>query len=542
MSNTGSDLAIQRLERLRQGLTESTGCEVEVWNRVEEWATAGKPASPALKEVLENVWDAGEAALHSPDDARQVFAPLGNEDYPTVASMPACGEAETLSLRLLQSSVRGLEAENRIDDLMSEIDCFAQQVTCDFEELTFLRRIPDVLDVSEQSGDLVAVARAVLSSLLHLIDAECIGFVFTHLEASGDHNQLVNWVGKPLFGDFTTWSLIRQYGPSAMHLPYVRNHFFRAEESAAFPGLSEFILVPVCRADRLMGWLFALNRASEFEADVNDTRTWEAIQREFGTSEATLLSSTASILATHASNIEHIQEKENLLTSIVRVMVSAIEAKDKYTCGHSERVALYGRRLAEELGYEHEDCERLYLTGLLHDIGKIGISDAILTKPDRLTDEEFEEIKKHPDKGWSILQVLDQMKYVLPGVLFHHERIDGRGYPDGLTGDRIPIDGRILAVADAYDAMTSDRPYRQGMPQERAEKILREGAGSQWDSLVIDAMFRAMKDIVAIRNTYQQKPEPVRTAELTRAMPTALPPIPGASGTDSRSEAAELLR
>ena len=143
---------------------------------------------------------------------------------------------------------------------------------------------------------------------------------------------------------------------------------------------------------------------------------------------------------------------------MVRSLVSALDAKDEYTCGHSERVALYGKILAEQAGYTEEERDRLYLTGLLHDVGKIGVSDAVLKKADKLTDEEFAEIKRHPDEGWAILQDLKQLQYVLPGVLFHHERVDGAGYPDGLAGTEIPKDGRLLAIVDAYDAMTSDRP------------------------------------------------------------------------------------
>jgi HD-GYP domain-containing protein (c-di-GMP phosphodiesterase class II) len=141
---------------------------------------------------------------------------------------------------------------------------------------------------------------------------------------------------------------------------------------------------------------------------------------------------------------------------------------------------------------------------LLHDVGKIGVSDSTLRKPDKLTDEEFAEIKRHPDEGWAILRDLEQLSYVLPGVLHHHERVSGGGYPDGLTGDSIPLDARIMAVADAYDAMTSDRAYRGGMPHERAIEILRQGAGTQWDADVVAAFLSVIEDIIAIRYGYRQ--------------------------------------
>jgi HD-GYP domain-containing protein (c-di-GMP phosphodiesterase class II) len=237
---------------------------------------------------------------------------------------------------------------------------------------------------------------------------------------------------------------------------------------------------------------------------------WDVSYLEFGTHEATLMSSSAAILATHARNVDLFREREELLVSMIRALVSAIEAKDEYTRGHSERVALYGKRLADELGLGEDYCERLYLTGLLHDVGKIGVRDAVLRKPGPLTDGEFEEIKQHPDKGWSILHDLEPLGYVLPGVLHHHENYDGRGYPDALAGEQIPLDGRILAVADAFDAMTSDRPYRTGMPLKQAEAILRDGAGRQWDPEMIDAFLRAMPDILAIKDTYRPRVQPTR--------------------------------
>ncbi len=175
-----------------------------------------------------------------------------------------------------------------------------------------------------------------------------------------------------------------------------------------------------------------------------------------------------------------------------------------------ERVARYAAMLGQHLNHDAEACERLYLTGLLHDIGKIAVPDATLGKPGRLTDDEFKTIMLHPDEGWAILIGLDQLKYVLPGVLYHHERYDGKGYPDGLTGEDIPLDGRILAVADAYDAMTSDRPYRKGMSHERAEALLFNGAGTQWDQDIVDALLAAGVDVTNIREGFRQEPRPAR--------------------------------
>jgi HD-GYP domain-containing protein (c-di-GMP phosphodiesterase class II) len=262
------------------------------------------------------------------------------------------------------------------------------------------------------------------------------------------------------------------------------------------------IIVPLLKGIQEMGWLVAINR---LVVPTDENVPLGMSDLEFGTVEAGLLASAASMLATQASNVELFVAKEGLLVGVVRAMVSALDAKDPYTCGHSERVALVGQRLARQLGLDERYCNQLYLTGLLHDIGKIGISDAVLSKPGKLSDQEFDEIKRHPDQGWLILHDLDPLNYVLPGVLHHHESYNGTGYPDQLAGDEIPLDARILAVADAYDAMSSDRPYRKGMDAEKVDAILRAGAGTQWDARVIEAFFTARDEIRTISESYRPR-------------------------------------
>ena len=141
--------------------------------------------------------------------------------------------------------------------------------------------------------------------------------------------------------------------------------------------------------------------------------------------------------------------------------------------------------------------------GYCTDVGKIGISDRTLGKTSRLTEEEFAEIKRHPMEGWQILQELDQLSSIMSGVLYHHERVDGKGYPEGLIGDEIPIDGRILSIADAFDAMTSDRPYRNGMPIPKAMEILKSGSGTQWDTDMVNTFLGVIDEIEVIMDGYQ---------------------------------------
>ena len=182
------------------------------------------------------------------------------------------------------------------------------------------------------------------------------------------------------------------------------------------------------------------------------------------------------------------KENTRLTLHVVQTLAKAIDAKDTYTNGHSDRVANYSREIAKRLGYSEKEQDEMYMIGLLHDVGKIGVPDQIINKTDRLTDEEFEEIKKHPTTGHKILKTIKEMPQLAYGARWHHERIDGRGYPDGLKGNEIPEEARIIAVADAYDAMTSNRSYRKVMPQATVREEIIKGKGKQFDENIADIM------------------------------------------------------
>lgn len=187
-----------------------------------------------------------------------------------------------------------------------------------------------------------------------------------------------------------------------------------------------------------------------------------------------------------------------LLASYFATLAAALDARDPYTAGHSERVAGYAVEIGRRAGLPEEELSKLKKTALLHDIGKIGVRDDVLLKDGKLTDEEFAQIKLHPVLGESILKQIEPaeaMADFLSGVRSHHERYDGKGYPDGLVGTGIPLFGRIIAVADAFDAMTSDRPYRKGMSFERALSILEEGKGTQWDPTFAELFILTKREV-----------------------------------------------
>ena len=188
------------------------------------------------------------------------------------------------------------------------------------------------------------------------------------------------------------------------------------------------------------------------------------------------------------------QENSKLFLHVVEALAKAIDAKDTYTNGHSGRVAGYAREIARRIGYNDEQQNTVYMMGLLHDVGKIGIPDAVINKPARLNEEEFEVIKTHPVLGAKILGAIKEMPSLANGARWHHERYGGGGYPDNLSGEDIPIEARMIAVADSYDAMTSHRSYRAPLPQDVVRSEIENGKGTQFDPRFADIMIHMIDE------------------------------------------------
>lgn len=196
---------------------------------------------------------------------------------------------------------------------------------------------------------------------------------------------------------------------------------------------------------------------------------------------------TQEVLAQH-------EKLDRISMQIVTALSGAIDAKDTYTNGHSTRVADYSRRIASRAGFSEEEQSNIYMMGLLHDVGKIGVPDAIINKPGKLTDEEFAAIKKHPLMGAEILGNISEFPKLATGARWHHERYDGKGYPDGISGQDIPIEARIIAVADSYDAMSSKRSYREVLPQTYIHNEMEKGKGTQFDPVFAKIMLEMMDE------------------------------------------------
>ena len=229
--------------------------------------------------------------------------------------------------------------------------------------------------------------------------------------------------------------------------------------------------------------------SEESENDSNIIGMMVAINRigkpDFDSADVKIFNSVANDCAVFIENGRLFKDLKELFIGSLKSLTSSIDAKDKYTRGHSERVAFISRWLAEKLAEEEwldeDQIHKIYLAGLLHDIGKVGINDAVLCKAGKLTEEEYNDIKRHPLIGAGILGQIKQMHDIVPGVLCHHERVDGKGYPRGLVGDQIPLIGKVVGLADSFDAMTSKRTYRGPMNLDQAIAEIEKGLGSQYD-------------------------------------------------------------
>ena len=253
---------------------------------------------------------------------------------------------------------------------------------------------------------------------------------------------------------------------------------------------TQLLAVPLMRQEQVLGCLFGIDKQNG----------------EFDTVDSKLLNSIANESAIYLENAMLFDDVRGLMMGLLHSLTSAVDAKDAYTCGHSERVALLSRSLAIEAGLTEQQVDRIYMAGLLHDVGKIGVPEAVLQKTGKLTPEEFEQIKKHPEIGAKILRDIKQVEDIIPGVLHHHERYDGKGYPGGLAGESIPLMGRIICLADCFDAMTSSRTYRKGLPLEVALTEISRCSGTQFDPVLSDAFLRlGIGDLRELIRDYQEQ-------------------------------------
>lgn len=253
---------------------------------------------------------------------------------------------------------------------------------------------------------------------------------------------------------------------------------FRAGMSIVSENISSAMCVPLIHQDDRLGVLYVDNHG---------------VVDAFNNSDLELLVALAGAAATAIKNAQYVRLVEQSYQDTLIVLANAIELRDHYTVGHTWRVTNFAMEIARELGWGEAKINEVQMGGVLHDVGKIAVDNAILGKAGKLTEEEFAQMRVHPERGADLLRDVKFLQPLIPYCLYHHERWDGAGYPFGMKGGDIPIEGRLISVADAFDAMTSNRPYRKGLPTETAVEALTKGKGTQFDAAIVDALIAALK-------------------------------------------------
>jgi HD-GYP domain-containing protein (c-di-GMP phosphodiesterase class II) len=270
---------------------------------------------------------------------------------------------------------------------------------------------------------------------------------------------------------------VAQHGkPLIVNSPKKDPRFFKGVDERTEFKTRNIICVPVRVKEKIIGVLEAINKQE---------------RGGFNRADLSLFISLADQVAIALDNSRLYQELEEMFFQTTDSLADAIEKRDPYTGGHTQRVTQYSLAIAKYLQLNALEKKWLKITSVLHDIGKVGIEDQILKKPDRLSPAESEMIKRHCNIGVEIIKHIRQLRESIPGVKYHHEQLDGKGYPNGLKGEEIPVLAKIIAVADTFDAMTTDRPYRIAMEREAAVKELEKCSGTQFDEKVVEAFIQA---------------------------------------------------
>jgi putative nucleotidyltransferase with HDIG domain len=468
---------ISRPSAEREGLADklsnvSANSAVAVWDVLPGLALAGFPyvERRQLQGVL--ILAAKSSSFRLSEEVVRVCNGLGldgiwlNQQAEELPGYP--DEAIQRQARLLLGSVRD---QQRLAGLEHELNSISGQLTNTYEELSLIYQISGGMKVSRRPADFFRQA------CLDSIDVMGVRAMGVALRASESLGQLPVLFGPlaltpektaRLSMELLNWMSRRKTSLLINDLRLDKQFNWLAEDA------SRLLAVPLQRGEQVLGCIYALNKELG----------------EFDSIDSKLLNSIANESAIYLENAILFEDVHGLMMGLLHSLTSAVDAKDAYTCGHSERVAVLSKLLAKEFGLDDHQVERIYMAGLLHDVGKIGVPEAVLRKPGRLTVEEFEAMKKHPAIGAKILQDVKQIQDIIPGVLHHHERFDGRGYPDGLSGHNIPLMGRIICLADCFDAMTSTRTYRKAMPLEVTLADIRRCSGTQFDPALTEAFLR----------------------------------------------------
>ena len=410
---------------------------------------------------------------------------LGDMSSPR-ASMPGTSLLQADSGYLTEMLLLFAESFQDAVEIEGQIEIIGTELSQTYEELVLLHKLSTNMKVTEADASFLQMA---CDNLTEIVSVEGIAIL---IEKTVDSEpQLVVAAGSGLIEiDERLAAILHSRLVEQMNKGY--EALLDSEVDSPFKydwpdNIKNIIAVPLFGKEKteahfagrtqngnyIIGLMVAINRIDK---------------QDFDTTDVKLFSSVAGSCAVFIENGRLFTDLKELFIGSLKALTSSIDAKDQYTRGHSERVAFISRWIAERFSaqgqLDEEQVNKIYLAGLLHDIGKIGIDEAVLRKKGKLTDEELDRIRKHPSIGAGILQAIKQMRDIVPGVLCHHERIDGKGYPGNLVGEQIPLTGKIVGLADSFDAMTSKRTYRDARTIEQALTEIEKGAGTQFDAQV----------------------------------------------------------
>lgn len=498
------------LELLRDLFTEAFQVECPVFEfRKQRWLPAWingieqgsedaelADACLAVSERLEE-----PVVVAAGDGQRLLYVPVELPDGQRCLVVVAVnGGAERLLIQLGRTTRQLFRLQVQNEEHEQHAQAFSRQICDDWEELASMKQLADQFDSCDIRNDVHFVLETLLPAIAQVTRAEALCFLKAPGPGLNGHGfrDLFHLSDACLLSRQQILDFFSRIQPEISSQPYINN----AAASLGSPqSVNNCVALQIRNDFGLVGYLLALNKIVGTAGQRYDDGSCFAPLHDdpdFGSPEVSVLYQVASIIRRHSANIQLYEEKKHLVSGIVRTLVCTIESRDSYTFGHSDRVASMARELARLLGYSSVRREEIYMTGLLHDIGKIGVPDGVLLKPGKLTEEEFELIRRHVTIGHDLLLPIEQLHFALPGVLHHHEAWNGSGYPHGLKGDQIPHEARILAVVDTFDAMTSRRPYRDPMPMTRACSILAEGAGQQWDPEMIEVFLQHRSEVTYV--------------------------------------------
>jgi len=355
----------------------------------------------------------------------------------------------------------------------TELTTLSTNLANTYEELSLLYRISGSMKVTQNGSEFFD---NLCGELVEVMELQATAVLVDPRERSSETSRVVFAGDLPVSVEQLMQIVQKYLSPRlrSSKRAMVENQF-AAHAAHLGPEASQIrtlIAAPLMSAGNCKGVLVGLNKRTG----------------EFDSVDLKLISSISSQVAVFLENHHLYEDLQDMLMGLLHALTTSVDAKDPYTRGHSQRVALISRKLAALAGFGPQRVERVYLSGLLHDIGKIGIPETVLLKVGKLTDEEYDKVKRHPEVSAGILKGIPQLEDTLPAVLYHHERPDGRGYPRGLSGRDIPIEALIVGLADSFDAMTSDRTYRSAMPLEAVVAEIRRYSGTQFDSRLVELL------------------------------------------------------